>query len=542
MHSRVALKLLAEHTAKRISSRMIAILALAPEHTDASTGRFFDAIETADLTSRRHVEDILAPLGFDFSVVVIKENEVYLISGPRNFMKLYFQINPDSIRVQDFLPEQTILEKAGCLNPLAVISQFGSRLALGPFEVCRTTDCINRDWRSVPNGHVVRIAASRLARGQFDVSTMPFDNIWNGFFDTRLALNDAVECARTALVSNLRIASKLGAICCEASGGIDSGILLSLSRHTLGSTFIGGISCDYPFFEFSREREYRARLYEYTGTKPHYESWEQALPFARCDGLPMHDSPSVDSTNWSAYNCACTTASRAGAATLLTGHGGDRVFLQDPFRAYPLQRRHERCPKWLPKKLYEASMEEATAIHRFLNIATPDGIAGEWHGALFEPGWAGRYGLVGSGLKRYRSGYLDRDFVRAMASVWLAKPDLSKGVQKPIAQLIFHEYLPDSTWCRASKVNHLGIVYRGARFWKHQMISLSRTATPVLEAAGIDPKRFLANLDRAGNGHDSVDLFVTLALSLVLWAASNSPREEKVHLELEFPLPVPAND
>ena len=502
---------------KQYGRRLVIILAPIGSNITADH-HVFDILSSINIADKVAVENAFSVLGFDFGVIVVSGKKVFLGCGPRSLIKLFFQINGLGIIVRDYLPvENAVIDRANALNIDAIISLIGSSMATGAFEIRRTTACIDKNWHCVPNSQTLSIdIIDRTFSGY------AFDSIWNNFSCSGIGIGDAIQEARRTLQSATKKFSTLGGVCVETSGGVDSGIVLATAKSVLDGGFRCGISCEYPFFEFQREQKFRRDLYNHLRAEAHYEAADNTIPFARCNLVPGHDSPSIGSLSWSFFNTNCRSAAFQGASILLTGHGGDRIFLQNPFKRNELRLSNVPAwPKWFPRRLYAASVIEAEDIHSHLYSLTANGICGEWNGAMFEPGWNERYGAIGTGVTRYCSGFLDRDFVRSMAYVWSATRQLDMNVRKPIAHLVFPDSLPRSIWYRPSKVNHLGTIYRGARIWKNELLDITERASPVLDAMGISRKDFFGAIKNAGDGHDCANEYIGFVLSVLIWAAAD---------------------
>jgi len=443
-----------------------------------------------------------------------------LACGPRRFIRLYFQITDRTILVCDHLPGYRSLEEAvNSLDMDALVSHWGNSLAAGSFEVHRSLQSINKNWYTVPNGHTVSIRVEPSGPFQAPKSASPFDNLWNGFSPSTESPTVKAEKALVCLRRSIERLTVAGNLCSEISGGIDSGIIASLANRHLSERFIGGVSSEYPFFEFEREKRFRADLYRHIDTRKIVVDWDVSMPFVRSHQVPAHDEPTIDATNWSIFDASCKSARDNGAAVLLTGNGGDRLFRQNPYSGRDLTITDERRPEWFPNRLYDECIDEAKSVHRHLYAATSSGIVGEWNGAMFEAGLTRYFGALGAHPILYRSGYLDRSFIRAIADLWSGYPHRPQTMQKPLAHMIFSKYLPDSVWYRPGKVNHVGITYRGMRAARETLIGMANDGKALFDAIGIPYKAFLTALSDAGAGRDCANTFITLVASLLMWAS-----------------------
>jgi hypothetical protein len=500
---------------------------------DRTDEQIFDEIDGTDFTNLAASERLLSDFGLDFSLIVIRpKDSVTLICGPRGYLRLFFCYDQDELVIYDHLPSiNRKMRFFDSINPEGVVSFIGSMLSTGPFEIRRTPVSIYNDWYSVPNGQIVTVNVQDGGRPH-NVSHKSYDNIWSNFSFDALSLSSSIEAVRSALDRNLKILSKVGTVCSEVSGGIDSGIIFSRASCSLGQSFMGSVSCDYPFFEFSRERHFRSEILGFVKAPSLYAKWEDMLPFAGMNNIPKHDEPSANADCWNHSHATCRTASEVGAAVLLTGHGGDRLFLQSPFTkihnsktVYAYLQYISECSKWFPRSLYKACLAEAEDINTHLNTVTSNGISGYWNGAMFEPGWGARYGTKGTNIVRYVSGYASRDLLRCMAQLWSVAPALNPDIQKPVAHLAFSGDIPASLWNRPSKVNHVGISYRGIRAFANDLRSAFMVSSPALDVLGISKREFGKVLDAAANGSDCRNPLLIAILSLSLWYRSASEKE-----------------
>jgi hypothetical protein len=500
---------------------------------DRTDEQIFDEIDGTNFTNLAATERLLSDFGLDFLLIVIRpKHSVTLICGPRGYLRLFFRFDQYEMVIYDHLPSTK--DKShffDLVNPEGVVPFIGSILSTGVFEIRRTPVSIYKGWHCVPNGQIVAVDIQEGGRAA-NISHKAYDNIWNNFSCDTLSLSSSIEAVRSALDRNLKAISKIGGVCSEVSGGIDSGIIFSRASCSLGPLFMGSVSCDYPFFEFSRERHFRNELIDFVKAPSLYTKWEDMLPFAAKDKIPKHDEPSANADCWSHSNATCRTASEVGAAVLLTGHGGDRLFLQSPFTKihtsetiYAYLQYVYQHSKWFPRSLYEACLAEAEDINTHLNTITSNGISGYWNGAMFEPGWAARYGTKGTSIVRYVSGYVSRDMLRCMAQLWSVAPPLNSDIQKPIAHLAFSGDIPASLWNRPSKVNHVGISYRGIRASANDLRNVFMMCSPALEVLGISKREFGNVLETALKGSDCSNPLLIGVLSIFLWSRRAMERE-----------------
>lgn len=499
----------------------IALQVLAPPetwHADPAFGQHCERLFDLDGANCHDVGSKLAFLGFSFCVLIsdARRKKVLIANGANSLLRLYFRTDQKRLRIADRLPPPgSLSELLDVVNRQELVRFLACAWSSGPFEVSFTSESIRRDWQRLPNSHYMVFDAYSTA-----APARPFDNIFNALDAGGLSPAGAVETLRHALDEHLRRLASTGKLAAEFSGGIDSGIVYARSSALLGHDFIGGVTAEYPFPEFRREKPFRDAIVASAGGSVHLADPARMLPFQRLKQVPCHDEPSVGSTSWGQFAEAVNVARRAGAGVLLNGHGGDLAFLVPP--TAPL--RHAglgEVPDWIPQRLaMEVAGAAEDAIDR-MNGFIP-GLSGYWHPGMFEAGYLGRYANAESPSVRYTSGLVSRDVARAALQLWMLEPERARHVQKPIAHAAFGRDLPLDVWQRPGKVNHIGNVFRGAKAAAGDIRDLVRDYAEVLGVAGIAPARFIAYADAVASGHHAANPFFSQALSVLVWAHSST--------------------
>ena len=486
-------------------------------HANPGFNQHCERLFDLDSANRHDVGSKLAFLGFSFCVLIndTRQNKVFIAAGANSLLRLYFRHSEGRLLIADKLPPAPSLpELLAVIDRQELVHFLASAWSSGPFELKFTSQSIRSDWQRLPSSHYMVFDAHASA-----APARAFDNIYNELDDPGLSLDGAIETLRHALDDHLARLASIGKLAAEFSGGIDSGIVYARSSALLGRDFIGGVTAEYPFPEFRREKPFRDAIVAAAGGGVHLADPARMLPFQRLKQVPRHDEPSVGSTSWGQFAEAVNVAQRAGARVLLNGHGGDLAFLVPPTAPLRYAGLGE-VPDWIPQRLaMEVAGAAEHAIDR-MNGFIP-GLSGYWHPGMFEAGFLGRYATAESPMVRYTSGLVSRDVARAALQLWKLEPERARHVQKPIAHAAFGSDLPPEVWKRPGKVNHIGNVFRGAKAAADDIRDLARTYSEVLGVAGIAPARFIAYADAVAGGHHAANPFFSQALSVLVWAHSS---------------------
>lgn len=472
-----------------------------------------ERLSDLDGASARQVGARLGFLGFSFCLVVVdpRRRKTLIAAGANSLLRLYFRHEEGRLRVSDRLPAAASLsELMGVINRKELVRFLAGAWSSGPFELRFSSDSIRTDWQRLPGSHYLVVDERPNA-----APPQPFDNIFNDLNHWGMSLDGAVDAVRHAVDAHLRRLAAVGRVAAEFSGGIDSGIVYARSSALLGREFVGGVTADYPFFEFRREKPFRDAIVTLAGGTVHGADPCKMLPFQRLKEVPYHDEPSIGSTSWGQFAEAVNVARGLGAGVLLNGHGGDLVFLVPP--TAPLRFCGLRdVPDWIPGQLVTDIAGEAECDIDRMNGFIP-GLSGYWHPGMFEAGYLGRYANAESPSVRYASGLVGRDVARAALQLWAFDPERARQVQKPIAHAVFGHDLPAEVWRRPGKVNHVGNVFRGAKAAASDILHLAEAYAPVLDVIGIAPDGFVAAAQAAAGGRHASNPFFSQALSILIW-------------------------
>ena len=498
----------------------LTVIVSAPQETLGQIGFSEDCekLLSMDFNSRKSIEHHLAYLGLDFYCIIVNalKSQIFFASGGYSSRPLFYKIEAGKIAVRDNLPRfidlRTLFDNL-CLD--WIVGYLSTTISTGPFENRSDTKCIHSGWDKISGGNCLILDSSHT-EGRFS----SFDNIFQGLGSS--TLNNDFNALSESIDERLLSLSTIGKMCTEFSGGIDSGIVFSRAKKMLGDRFIGGLTSEYPFFEFRREVFFRDEILNFAGGTTQALDATQMLPFSRLLDVPYHDEPTVNSTSWGQIAHAVSKASEIGARVLCHGHGGDVIFLHSPQTNSAATNAHT-FPTWIPKKLAATIRLRSEFDITSLSLRMPSGIGSMWHPSMLEPGFFSTVGTAKSPHMRYTSGLISRNTLRSAAVLWNQHDpkSLERHIQKPIGKLAFPNSLPNIVWARPGKVNHLANVYRGAILNADDIRFLVSSYGEVLSLIGIDPNAYSLAANNAVEGINSGCHFFSKALGLLVWVHSH---------------------
>lgn len=477
----------------------------------------------AAFTNEPNVERGLAclftSLDLTYAIVAVEtlSGIITLTAGYNNLYPLYFSSDADGVLIRDALPCTSLNERLQQLDQSGFADFVARSVVAGPYELSTHTPTFDRRWRMVPPGQRLAILPDgRTSRCEV------VDHVFQGVHNAIPPLTQAVDQLREAIDLRVMSLAQRGPVVSEFSGGIDSSIVRARCLARIASQYRGGVTCRFPYLEFARESEMQDAVLMHSPGPVTTVDHRGFLPFAELSKVPWHASPTLASTAWGTFANVSRAARQVGAHVLLSGHGGDTLF-----RWHPEKKLQYVLPadvaRWLPQSLCREVTARAHDIAVGLNVGPGEGLGGLWHPAMFDP--CHPAALVRSGVPgvHYVSGLISRDVLRAAARLWLSAPPRDEQVQKAFACLVFRSDLPDVLWKRPGKVDHLGIVYRGAIAARQDILQLAGRSNDLLNALGLPNAVFPAFAEAATRGVDSGNPMFSIMLAVLLWADQMKP-------------------
>lgn len=458
-------------------------------------------------------------LGLAYAVVAIERDggTVTLAAGHKNLFPLYFAHRADGLAIRDTLPWAASDERLHYLNQDGFADFIARTIVSGPYELSVHPVTLDRRWQALPPGQ--RLALGRDGRV---LESGIADRVFEGIHDALPPVAQAVDELRAALDQHLLRLAEHGFVASEFSGGIDSSIVRARCLARIAPHYRGGVSCRFPYLEFTREGAMQDAVLAHAPGAVAIIPHHGFLPFAAMADVPWHDAPTLASTAWGAFSTAASAARRAGAHILLNGHGGDTLF-----RWHPCQAIQYGLPAdlagWLTPRMLRQVEERAQAIAAGLNAAPGEGCGGLWHPGMFDPCHPTAMVRAGVAGMDYTSGLASREVLRAAARLWLANPPRDVSVQKPFAHAAFGADLPDALWRRPGKVDHLGIVYRGAIAARHDILRLTRRSADLLDTLDLRRGICQRTAEAATSGIDAGNPMLSILLAVLRWADQARP-------------------
>lgn len=479
--------------------------------------------------------DLLRLYGTDFWFLKFCKitNQVIIIIGPSSSNFIYYQIDNNTLTIRDYLPR---IEFDRSTNDYYDIEGANSLLASvllsGAFDLKFQDKTIHKKWkRFVPCARHSLNANGNIICQLFQLN----ENLFSG----NSLYNEAIENAREALFNSLRkFTKKNETVAVEVSGGIDSGIIFSALKKNNKIKVIP-VFYDYQYYEFARERAYREMLLEYVGAEEYNSERLCKIPYDDFHLVPYHDEPSVNSPSWRQFLQLTTLSLNHGSKILFSGHGGDRLFLDNPFEPDKLLSSavfnlKSKYSVFMDPSRIDAIESLVVQGYKYLKTTSYSNVNAEWSPVLFDPVWPSRFANIG--LDVYRSGLTQHMFVKCLQELWGFSGRFSQD-NKAIARLVFDDLLPRETWLRSGKVNHVGLVARGLIKNKDFLHSLILNGSALIEFMGFDKKKVYSGFNALFQGklHDSN--VMSYIFSFLLWefaSKNNIGNFQSNEFELKF--------
>jgi asparagine synthetase B (glutamine-hydrolysing) len=470
-------------------------------------------------------------MAWALALVDRRSGEVALAVGPLHTFSLYHASIEGRLEVRDALPalhggvgESDGLR--GALNADGLADFIARSIVTGPFEWSPHPVTMFKAWQTVPAGECVLLDRAGALQRRIRIDAV-IDAAIDGYQDRPACALQAAAAVRDAVDERLRALAANAPLASDFSGGVDSAIIRARCLAVAPTRYAGSVTCQFPYPEFAREAQMRAAVLLAQPGRVQLVDHRRYLPFAGLDEIISHDAPTLASTAWGAITATVQAAQAMQAGILLNGHGGDTLFRLQPGSAveYALPNNLKDC---LRPALRADVAERTAAIAQQLNRRH-----GSWNPAMIAPSQPQKLVLAGHPQMRYESGFMDREVLRSCATLWRAQPTLAAVAQKPVAHAAFGDDLPAALWHRPSKVDHLGIVYRGAMAARATILAVFERNADALAQLGCHPRYLVKLADNASRGLDAGNFMFSVLLSIALWL-------DQVHTPGRLPPPTQA--
>ena len=419
--------------------------------------------------------------------------------------ELFYTVTKEKNITSKHLPYPRNIDHAGFIDYIARTQLFGI------YDANFSETTLTPGWRRVPDCSEVFIDS-----GTRTISTQSIESPWKDYKETCRTLNESIwECREKLVDSATRILGSAKTAYCEFSGGIDSGIVLSIIKRRIADANLTPLTVHYPFYEFYNENYYRDKLASWLNVFPNKLCFEDCLPYSSLESVPRHETPSLASTSYGFFAASRRQfISEIHSSSYFTGHGGDRLFTIDP--TIELTGDLEERPTWLNKVNFTKCQDRFQTILADFNSRTIAFGAPAWDFSMIEPPWC----FANNNMKGTSTPFLDRDFMFALRDVTRFLPRNFDRSRKNLARIIFDDLLPDFIWTRQGKVDHLGCAYRGAAMNRHTIMSIASDIQRIGSDLGVDAKKYLAETLAITDGALSASKMWGAVLSILIWLKS----------------------
>ena len=460
------------------------------------------------------LKKLISQLSLAYSALIFDriEKTVTFIVGHRNIFPIFFSKTSGSLEVSDRLPLSTMSQMLDNLDSDGFADFIARMIVTGPYELSCHTETFDKRWQAVPPGQ--RLVFDKNNK---QIKSDVIDDVYEGICFGLPSPLIAADEFRNAIDAHITRLSINNSISSEFSGGIDSGIVRSRCIRMIPEKYVGAITCNFPYVEFQREGQMQKSILSHLPGAVNQIPHRDFLPFSGIEQIPRHHQPTVATTSWGTFSNSALAAKKMGATILLNGHGGDTLF-----RWHPQRKINYKLPEdilaWLTKRVSREVADRADTIATYLNSHQNNIIGGLWHPGMFDPYQP--HNLLQSGKSGilYSSGLVCRETLRKGARFWMTNPPLETGLQKSAARFVFKNDLPESVWVRPGKVDHLGIVFRGAISAAMPILRATSRSSSILDELGANSDYFTKSAKRAVAGLESDNMMFSLLLSIVLWA------------------------
>lgn len=470
--------------------------------------------DTPSRASSQQIFDAIRPLDETTIVIVEKSSKRVLIkSGSRSSDRVYVSTRESAVRIASGIQHAGAdwsdmrLSRRFIAVWLASALRFGN---LDHFLGCSPFEGIHL----VANG--VSLAID-LATGNSSVSVTCEPPTASE--NRPCTLEHLIFACRAAVFQAIETQTAGADVVSECSGGIDSGLVTVIAKRVIPDKFRGGVFVDYPYHEFRKEKEYvgilaTAERFPILPADPSLAEFWGALIHTR---MPRQSvEPSLFSPFWGQVLAGHHFVENCAPSVILTGLGGDLLFeyRESPYKMPPIYR-----PEWLGRDVWDYIVSALDGFEAMLSshAQTSSGVQynNPWISKALGHEFPGSTYCSPLTERAVVSSFSNlRDYIRNSRTEQLQHFPF---VQKPLAHLVFNDYLPTELWHRRSKIDFVGNFYRF--WWNHgqSMVRLIEKMQPQLDGLGIDPRALLTQVKGMSKGRCSANVILNAVVTYSVW-------------------------
>jgi len=307
----------------------------------------------------------------------------------------------------------------------------------------------------------------------------------------------------------------------ELSGGIDSSLVAYSARKALRERFLFGLHVVYDGWEFRREIDFARAAGKHADCPVVYAKGQE---FGLWSFLDYKDFklgpflPSIQIPSLSQALSAAVFARESDAQTVLTGHGGDLVLSMPNLQAGMVSPVSQ--VNYLFKKPDNILRDIVSKMQEIYDKTIPNTISS---GVITDNPWLSNVCFDNFGVQ-YLSVFSDEELSCFLVSFSghtetraVVAEMRSKGIQRPIANLLFGNRIAPLVSKRRWKVNHLALQFLAWAKYGRVFTKILMRNADYFSAAGIDPKRVVQRALEMHEGKGADDRSVNALVALSYW-------------------------
>jgi hypothetical protein len=436
----------------------------------------------------------------DAVILLLNLDQITILRGGCCNFPLYWNKDTKNLHISSSLPlkEDPVLSLKGLACAIAVVS------LQGPYEPNFSRNTPLANWQRLRRGAVSKF------KGKFLVSEEPIRHSVSNFINLSTyknkllyKLHQALDCYGDRQGTNQQYFI-------EVSGGYDS-TLACLGAQKKDCKVVGGISVQFPYYEFRYEDPIQKAVAEYLKIKRTVIDGRQYFPFAPPERRLQLDEPAIAVTGEKNAIEVVQNALSAGASKVLVGHGGDQVFSTDVTQIepvyYKLNRRAFTKVGWrhlsevmLPLKDDCPWLDRSTACFVY--------------DARLDMRIKSEYGIVN------RTPFTDLEFFEC-GIMWSTLNQLrSRPHDKRILQDAFKDNIPSAILMRKGKAPYDGVWARAYSTYGSAIATDLDKVAPILNHIGFSTKWLMNRIQQLSNWEHVSDREVLAAYAISVWLDS----------------------